>query len=199
MSIVKYRFFAGAMKSQEKWLNSMADKGYRLVKTGKLSYEFEECTPGQYRYAVEYVGDKSLGSEEDYKSFLEGMGYRVFYKNINLDYSLGKLTIRPWAEKGGRISTNRSTYNKELLIVEKANDGKPFELHTAKEDRIDYYRRLSFPWYYGVFFALVGVVLTFPTMPAAIIFGVMAVLLALPIISMEIKIRQIRKENETEE
>ena len=130
MSIKKIRYFAGFMKSQENWLNAMAHKGYRLVKTGKLTYEFEECAPDAYCYTVEYVGDKSFESENDYKAFLEGMGYRVFYKNINLDWSLAKITIRPWAEKGGFFSTNRTTFNRELLIVEKENDGKPFELHT---------------------------------------------------------------------
>ena len=48
----KYRYFGGFLISQEKWLNKMAQKGYRLVKVGKLLYEFESCTPGQYQYAV---------------------------------------------------------------------------------------------------------------------------------------------------
>ena len=37
----------------------------------------------------------------------------------------GKVRLRPWAEKGGRIATNATTFNRELLIVEKDNDGKP--------------------------------------------------------------------------
>ena len=53
------------------------------------------------------------------------MGYSVFYKNINLNYSVGKVRWRPWAEIGGRIATNTTTFNRELLIVEKENDGKP--------------------------------------------------------------------------
>ena len=60
MSIVKRRFFAGFMGQQTKWLNSMAEKGYRLVKTGKLEYVFNECEPGKYVYSVEYVGDRSV-------------------------------------------------------------------------------------------------------------------------------------------
>ena len=47
-------------------------------------------------------------------------------KNINLNYSVGKVRWRPWAEIGGRIATNTTTFNRELLIVEKENDGKPF-------------------------------------------------------------------------
>ena len=55
MSIVKRRFFAGFMGSQARWLNSMAQKGYRLIRTGKLEYEFEECESGKYIYTVEYA------------------------------------------------------------------------------------------------------------------------------------------------
>ena len=199
MSIVKRRFFAGFMHSQEKWLNSMADKGYRLIRTGKLEYEFEECEPGQYRYAVEYAGDRSFTDEEEYKAFLEEMGYRVFYKNINLDFSTAKLIYRPWANKGGKISTGKTTYNKELLIVEKENDGKEFLLHTDKDDLADYYRRLSYPWYFAVFLTLAGMILYWPTVAAVLIFGGLTVLFALPIIIMAFRIHKIKKDKELEE
>ncbi len=199
MSMVKRRFFAGFMGSQAKWLNSMAEKGYRLVKTGKLEYEFEECDPGKYVYTVEYVGDKSLEEEENYKAFLEDMGYRVFYKNMNLDYSLMKAVIRPWADQGGKISTTKGTYNKELLIVEKENDGKPFELHTEKEDQIEYYKRIGKPWYFATFLALLLAIIYWPNVPPTVSFGGLAVLCALPIVFMAVKIRKIKKEYELEE
>ena len=199
MSIVKIRFFAGFMNRQTKWLNSMAEKGYRLVKTGRLKYVFDECDPGKYIYTVEYVGDRSFEDEEDYKTFLEDMGYRVFYKNINLDYSINKLVYRPWADKGGRISTLKTTFNKELLIVEKENDGKPFDLHTEKEDRIEYYNRIGRPWYFAVFIALLLAIIYWPNVIPTAIFGGLAVLLALPIVIMAVRIRKIKKENELEE
>ncbi|MCR5767641.1 MAG: DUF2812 domain-containing protein [Lachnospiraceae bacterium] len=199
MSIVKRRYFAGCMERQAKWLNSMSDKGYRLIKTGKLKYEFEECTPGAYRYAVEYVGDKSFEEEQNYKEFLEDLGYKVFYKNINLDWSLYKVSVRPWADKGGKISTNSTTYNKELLIVEKENDGKPFELHTDKEDLSEYYRRLSYPWYFAVFFMLAMLILAWPYVVPVALFGAFAVICAIPIIIAAVKIKKIKKESEVEE
>lgn len=68
---------------------------------------------------MEFIGEKSCANAEDYRDFLEDLGYKVFYKNINLSYSIGKVRIRPWAEKGGRIATNSTTYNRELLIIEK--------------------------------------------------------------------------------
>ncbi|MBO7354291.1 MAG: DUF2812 domain-containing protein [Lachnospiraceae bacterium] len=199
MSIVKRRFFAGFMRSQERWLNSMADKGYRLVKTGKLEYTFDECEPGKYRYAVEYVGDKSMEDEEAYKAFLEDMGYTVFYKNINLDFSTAKLVYRPWANKGGRISTTGSTLFKELLIVEKENDGTEFRLHTEKEDRIEYYKRLSHPWYFAVFLCLALMVIYWPMVLPVVLFAGLTALFALPIIIMECRIHKIKKEKELEE
>ncbi len=199
MSIVKRRFFAGFMRSQERWLNSMADKGYRLVKTGKLEYTFDECEPGKYRYAVEYVGDKSMEDEEAYKAFLEDMGYTVFYKNINLDFSTAKLVYRPWANKGGRISTTGSTLFKELLIVEKENDGTEFRLHTEKEDSIEYYKRLSHPWYFAVFLCLALMVIYWPMVLPVVLFAGLTALFALPIIIMECRIHKIKKEKELEE
>jgi len=199
MSIVKKRFFAGFMKSQANWLNSMAAQGYRLTKTGKITYEFDECKPSQYIYTIEYIGDKSLDDAENYKAFLEDMGYKVFYKNINLDYSLYKLTFRPWADKGGKISSTKSTYNKELLIVEKENDGKPFELHTDKDDLIEYYKRISAPWYFAVFISLLFAIIYWPNvLPSALGFG-LAILFSIPIAIVTVKTLKIKKEKECEE
>ena len=112
-------FLVGLLTVQKNWLNKMAEKGYRLIRTGKLLYEFEKCKPGQVQYCVEFIGQKSKANAEDYHDFLEEMGYSVFYKNINLNYSVGKVRWRPWAEIGGRIATNTTTFNRELLIVEK--------------------------------------------------------------------------------
>lgn len=161
MSKRYYRFFWGFLKKQENWLNAMAEKGCRLVRTGKAWYEFEDCEPGKYRYAVEFIGEKSGRAAADYAAFLEDCGYRVLFKNLNLDYSVGKVTVRPWAEKGGKIAATGGTYNKELLIVEKENDGKPFELHTTEEDVREYRRTVRKPWIFAaaavLFCALIAV------------------------------------------
>ena len=39
MSKKCYRFFGGLLTVQKNWLNKMAEKGYRLIRTGKLLYE----------------------------------------------------------------------------------------------------------------------------------------------------------------
>ena len=131
MSKKCYRYYGGLLVSQANWLNKMAEKGYRLNRTGKMLYEFEECTPGQYQYCVEFIGQRSKESAADYARFLEDVGYRVFFKNINLNWNVGKVVVRPWAEQGGRLATNSTTFNRELLIVEKETDGKPFEIGRA--------------------------------------------------------------------
>ena len=115
MSKKYYRFFGGLLTAQEDWLNKMSEKGYRLIRAEKMLYEFEACKPDQVKYCVEFIGQKSKADASDYHEFLEGMGYKVFYKNINLNYSVGKVRLRPWAEKGGRIATNATTFNRELL------------------------------------------------------------------------------------
>lgn len=152
------RFFGGLLDTQEKWLNKMSGMGYRLVRTGKMLYEFERCRPNEFQYRIDFIGEKSKADAEEYRRFLEDMGYKVFFKNINLNYSAGKLRWRPWAEKGGRIATNSTTFNRELPIVEKKNDGKPFELHTSYEDKARYYANLRNPRlmlfiFFGAFWA----------------------------------------------
>ena len=168
---------------QRNWLNKMAQKGYRLVRTGKLEYEFEECEPGRYVYEIEYVGNKSFENATDYKAFLESLGYRVFFKNINLDWSVVKATANPFAEKGGRVQTTNTMYNRELLIVEKENDGKPFELHTTVSDKLHQLRQYRNAW---LIFASVILVLAafFPIRSLFIAGGI----LLIPALIGEIKI-----------
>ncbi len=79
-------------------------------------------------------------------SIFEDMGYKVFFKNINLNYSIGKVRYRPWAEKADELPTTTRHLIKELLIVEKEKRRKPFDLHTSFEDEIQYYESLRKPY-----------------------------------------------------
>lgn len=172
----------------------MSEKGYRLVRTGKILYEFKKCNPNKVLYCVEFIGEKSKESAKDYSGFLKDMGYKVFSKNINLNYSVGKVRWRPWAENGGRIATNATTFNRELLIVEKENDGKPFELHTSYEDKEKYYYNLRNPWLFLLLmFAL------FAIAKHSIIFGVFALIALIPSLTYQIQIIKIRRESKTRE
>lgn len=189
-----YRFYGGLIASQEKWLNRMAEKGYRLIHTGKLLYEFEECKPGQYQYCVEFIGQKSKESVADYARFLEDCGYRVFFKNINLNWSVGKAVVRPWADKGGRIATNSTTFNRELLIVEKENDGKPFQLHTTYEDKQDYCKNMRKPWLLlFVVSAVLGIAMR------QLVWGIFAVISLIGLIVFQLELRKLKKKADIKE
>lgn len=184
----RYRYYGGLLTSQEKWLNKMAMKGFRLKRVGKFLYEFEECSLGQYEYRIEFVGQKNLTDSLSYRSFLEDIGYSVFYKNINLNYSIGKIRYRPWAEKGARISTNATTFNRELLIVEKERDHKPFNLHTSYEDQIAYYGSLRNPWLFVFLPLLLSAIIN-----TSYICGLLAILPLLPIIMYQAQIYTLKK------
>ena len=194
------RFFGASTEIQAKWLNRMASEGWRLIRTGKMSYEFESCDPGRYQYAVEFIADKSQKNAEDYKAFLEGCGYKVWYKNANLSYSVGKVRWRPWAEAGGQITTSWTTYNKELLIVEKENDGKPFELHTTAADRIGFLKKWRNVWLtYTAMFFLMGILFLFHTPIASVVFGCLGLLSLIPVVLYQVQIRKIKKMDDLQE
>lgn len=194
MSKKCYRFYGGLITSQTKWLNKMAEKGYRLIRTGKLLYEFEECNPRQYQYCVEFIGQKSKESASDYVNFLEDCGYHVFFKNINLNGNVGKAVVRPWAERGGRIATNSTTLNRELLIVEKVNDGKPFELHSTYADKQDYYKNIRKPW---IFIFIVSAVLGVAM--RQLVWGAFAIISLIALIVFQLKLGKLKKEADIKE
>ena len=81
--------------------------------------------------------------------------------NLNLDYSVGKAVFRPWAKKGGKIATTGGSYNKELLLVEKENDGKPFELHTTDDDLREYKKIIRRPWIFSIVTILIVILISF--------------------------------------
>ncbi len=205
MSKTVFRYFFDFIERQEKWLNSMAERGYRLKKCGKMTYTFEECKSNEYEYAVEFVGDKAYSKAKDYRSYLESMGYRTFTKNINLNFSYGKVRWRPYAKGMGQIVTSPGGFNKELLILEKGRDGKPFELHTDIRDKLDTYKTIRRAYSWAVFkILLLGVVTFIPNIPsisitmiwvlrAIILF--LSILFVIPAIKGSLLISQLKAEN----
>lgn len=158
-TVRKARYFAGFIDAQRNWLNKMAAKGYRLVKCGRLFYEFETCEPSEYVYQIEYIGDKSKADGKDYASFLEEMGYKVFFKNVNLDFDIGNIYWRKLADKGSKFADYQTVMERALLIVEKKNDGTPFELHTTNDDKASYYAKFLVPYFLlFLLFAAIGTI-----------------------------------------
>lgn len=165
-----------------------------MARTEKLLYEFEPCEPGQYRYCVEFVGHHSREKADEYARFLEDCGYRVFFKNINLNWNVGKVEARPWAEKGGRLASNATTYNRELLIVEKKNDGKPFELHTSCEDKVRYFKDCRRPALF-LFVVMVPMSILMRSWAA----GILAVLSFVLLIWYQTELARLKKQSGIEE
>lgn len=161
MSKMVFRYFFDFLDGQEKWLNSMAKRGYRLKRCGRMSYTFDECRPGEYEYAVEFIGDKAYSKAKDYRGYLEGMGFHTLTKNVNLNFSYGKVRWRPYAKGIGQIATSPGAFNKEIMIVEKKKDGKPLELHTDVRDKLDAYKTVRNAYYYAVLMMLGLVAVTF--------------------------------------
>lgn len=184
-----YRYYGGLLKAQENWLNRLASKGYKLIAVNRLSYEFETCSPHEVQYCIDFVGEKAMSDTIHYKEFLEGLGYCVYYKNMNLNYSIGKLRIRPWAEKGGGVATNKTTYNKELLIVERNYDDKPFQLHTTCDDKIKYYQNLIKPW-----LCLCLLIVVFGSINRSLFYVLIAMIFTVPIFIYQIQIMKLYKE-----
>ena len=138
--MVKYRYFGPMLKAQAKWLNKMALRGWRLADTGKLDYSFIPCEPGAYQYAVDFVGNLSRAHGDDYAAFLSGFGYKTWFKNVNLQWSRGKVRWNPAGEPGARIISDRTNLDRELLIVERRAEPGEFRLYTSAEDEIEVLR-----------------------------------------------------------
>ena len=73
----KIKIFLNPIEGREKYLNHIANEGYRLVKSGSIIHEFEK-TNSNYRYAVEYIGYMSNKERKNYTEFLNSMNLKVF-------------------------------------------------------------------------------------------------------------------------
>ncbi len=210
MTKTVFRYFFDFMDGQEKWLNKMAGRGYRLKKCGVLAYVFESCSPDEYEYVVEYVADKSYREAQEYKLFLEGLGLRTFTKNINLNVSVGKVRWRPYAAGKGQVATSSGGFNRELLVVERIKDGRPFQLHTDIDDRLSVYRAIRNPYLWSglCMVALAGLTLVpgvaayRPDMWLAlgrVVSGTAAILFLIPAVKYSIRIIRLKREREISE
>lgn len=144
MATRRYRFFLDPILGQEKWLNEMASKGFRLVRLSNWGYFFEECAPKEYTYIVDIVADKSKREASEYIDFLEELGLVVFKKNINYGkLSLGYGRMRFYGKKGISFGTAPGNVNKELLIIEKKNDGLELNTYSSVTEKITFYENVQ--------------------------------------------------------
>ncbi|MBA4535988.1 DUF2812 domain-containing protein [Bacillus aquiflavi] len=151
----KFRIFMSPIEGQEKWLNDRAAEGLKLFKVGRFFYEFKKCKPGQYQYAVDYIGNFSNKQRKDYERFLDEMRICYYEKPLNLgQFSLGRVKYRPYANRGGKLATSGRMIDRELLILERENSGKPFTIFTNVKDKIASLKERKKPHYYLLIFIL---------------------------------------------
>lgn len=113
-SIKRFRFYVDFEK-EEIWLNSMARKGYRLIKYTFGLYTFAVCEPSQYTYRIQLLENLPSHQEsQEYLNFLRDSGIKVVDTHIR------------WA------------------FLEKETNGEPFELFSDIASRIDHYRLICF-------------------------------------------------------
>lgn len=199
----KLKYFGANVTAQAKWLNKMAKNGYRLVKTGKLYYYFEKCEPEEYVYTVDFRGDKKFASTKEYYDFLVSLGYKVYYKNINLNWSTGKVAWYPTGLGKGNVVRSNGALNRELLIVEKKNDGIPFELHTTNDDKANYIKSFRNAWIFWLCFFLGFSIWRWIAIRNlavdTIVFTCLTVLCLIPVIRYQIVISRLGSKSRIEE
>lgn len=135
--IKQYRYFAFCIQAQERYLNRMASKGYRLTKCHIASYEFEK-TKEALCYELVYIADRNATSFHQFQAMLDELHYTYFFKNINLNYTLKRAKLR-FTGHGLHMQTTEDLINRELLIIEKPLDCASF-LYNSIEEWIYYYK-----------------------------------------------------------
>lgn len=71
--VIHKLFLVWNYEKEEAWLNEMAAQGLALVAVGFCRYEFEDCVPGEYKIALDYL-NKSRAENQKYIEFLEETG-----------------------------------------------------------------------------------------------------------------------------
>jgi len=115
MRHIVYKMFSlGGFENEEKWLNEMSAKGMQLVKIGFWRYEFEQGTPNEYVYRLEFLDRLPLNAESvEYLKFMEETGVEHI-----------------------------ASYMRWVYFRKKAIDG-PFELFSEISSKIKHYKRIN--------------------------------------------------------
>ena len=68
-------FWIWQLSKEEAWINQMAEHGYGLVSAGKITFEFEDIRPGQYKYKELFLkGSFDSKKIREFLRFMEEMG-----------------------------------------------------------------------------------------------------------------------------
>lgn len=111
--VIRKWFWAWEAEKEEKWLNEMCAKGLGLSSVGFGRYEFEDCTPGEYQYRLEFL--------EHFPTHPESVQYIKFVEDTG-------------AEQIGSIT-------RWVYFRKKTADG-PFDLFSDNASRIKHLSRI---------------------------------------------------------
>lgn len=192
-----YRYFGAMIELQEKWLNSMSAKGYRLTKCSKMYYDFEECEPNEYNYQIDLVIDRQPKELDNMIDQLKNNGYNVFSKNISLNTVIGMLFFKSPFSFVNKFLNSPDIINKELLIIETVNNSEKFDLSNSDKIKVKYYKtqRIAYISYLILWAFLLIVQFYKKQASKSIIFILLAIIFTIPILIYQnhIKIASKRK------
>jgi hypothetical protein len=208
MKKFRIRLMLSPTKGREKWLNKMAANGYRLTGTSRMHrYSFEPCSPGEYLYRVEFAADKSNKELKDYRQFLSGLGIRSFPQSSALGrYSIGQVRLRWFGGTRLTAATSPGNLNSESLILEKKNDGKPFEIYSDLSGQIACQRNIRNAQIVYVLFFLAFLFLNLhpenpaeANVPVSVLCAILALFPAVGTVRNSLDLHRLKEENITHE
>uniref|UniRef100_UPI0040568C0D DUF2812 domain-containing protein n=1 Tax=Acetatifactor sp. TaxID=1872090 RepID=UPI0040568C0D len=122
--MIKFRLYYDKDK-ETKWLNEMAKQGYAMTKYFAGFYTFEECTPGEYIYQVDF-SDNFFNVSKDYFEFMEETGVEI---------------VQTWGVGW-------------IFLRKKAADGD-FVLYTDVDSAIEHYTKIRTMFKVGIVIELI--------------------------------------------
>lgn len=115
MKHVVYKvFWAWDFEKEEKWLNEMAAKGMLLTDVGFCRYVFQEGTPGEYQYHLEWL--------ENFPGHPESIAYIQFVEETGAEHV--------------------GSFKKWVYFRKRTTEGA-FNLFSDLDSRITHFRRVT--------------------------------------------------------
>lgn len=99
-------FYFWQYEKEEAWFNKMSEEGWQLTEARKFSFDFEQGTPGEYTYRVEFLDANPRSCKsQDYFSFLEEMNIECIGKCMRRVYLRQKSSVGTF-ENDNVLSSN---------------------------------------------------------------------------------------------
>jgi len=101
-------FWAWEFDKEEKWLDEMSAQGKALVSARYLTYEFEDCAPGEYAVRLEMLEHDPASAEgQQYISFVEETGAEYIGRVMKWVYFRKKTADGPFELHGDNATRTK--------------------------------------------------------------------------------------------